>query len=179
MDWFLLCPLCACVIDSFRKLRNLNSHCHCNLCHVDFDAALDDQIAVGFTVSPDIRGIAYHDPQKLPVEDYSFRYRSANEGLIPDETPFTVVKQMITKALAYIEPDEKTTLDVEAEARNFREPLSNLASLNCGNLTVQLQQRVRSFGIRRPNPHSVATPKWGTTPRAAASLRFAPAIPSV
>lgn len=116
MDWFLLCPLCACVIDSFRKLRNIDSHCHCNACHVDFDAALDDQIAVGFTVSPDIRSIAYHDPQKLPVEDYSFRYRSANEGLIPDETPFTIVKQRITKALSYIAPGEKTTLAVEAEA---------------------------------------------------------------
>lgn len=116
MDWYLLCPLCSCVIDSFRALRSIESHCHCNLCHVDFDASLDDQIAIGFTVNPDIRRIAYHDPQLLPVEDYSFRYRSAIEGLIPDNTPFTAVKQMITKALAYVEPGEKTTLDVEAEA---------------------------------------------------------------
>jgi class 3 adenylate cyclase len=116
MDWFLLCPLCSCVIDSFRALRNLDSHCHCNVCHVDFDAALDDQIAAGFTLNPDIRRIAYHDPQQLSVEDYSFRYRSAIEGLIPDDTPFTVVKQMITKALAYVEPGATTTLDVDAEA---------------------------------------------------------------
>jgi class 3 adenylate cyclase len=115
MDWFLLCPLCSCVIDSFRTLRKLDSHCRCNVCHLDFDAALDDQIAVGFTVSRDIRRIAYHDPRQLPVEDYNFLYRSAIEGLIPDDTPFTVVKQKITKALAYIEPGEKTKFDVEAE----------------------------------------------------------------
>lgn len=115
MDWFLICPLCSCVIDSFRALRSLDSHCHCNLCHLDFDAALDDQIAVGFTVNPDIRRISYHDPLRLPVEDYAYRYRSVDEGLIPDDTPFTVLKRMMTKALAYIEPGEKATLDFEAE----------------------------------------------------------------
>lgn len=116
MDWFLLCPLCSCVIDSFRALRNIDSHCHCNICQIDFDAALDDQIAVGFTVNQDIRTIGYHNPQELPVEDYIFRYRSAIEGLIPDDTPFTFVKQAITKALAYLEPGGKTTLDFEVES---------------------------------------------------------------
>ncbi|MCG6859053.1 MAG: adenylate/guanylate cyclase domain-containing protein [Salaquimonas sp.] len=116
MDWFLLCPLCSCVIDSFRTLRRIDSHCHCNLCHLDFDAALDDQIAIGFTVNPDIRKIIYHNPQQLSAEDYNFQYRSAIEGLIPDETPFTVVKRAITKALAFIEPGEKKTFDVDAEA---------------------------------------------------------------
>jgi class 3 adenylate cyclase len=116
MDWFLLCPLCSCVIDSFRALRNIDSHCRCHVCRVDFDAALDDQIAVGFTVNRDIRGISYHDPQHLPVEDYFFTYKSAIEGLIPGDTPFTVVKQAMSKAVAYMEPGQKTTLDIEAEA---------------------------------------------------------------
>jgi class 3 adenylate cyclase len=115
MDWYLLCPLCSCVIDSFRALRNLDSHCRCTLCHTDFDAALDDQIAVGFTVNPEIRRIVYHDPQRLPVEDYSYRYRSAMEGLIPDETPFTAMKEMLTRAIAFIEPGETTTLEVDAD----------------------------------------------------------------
>ena len=116
MNWFLLCPACSCVIDSFRALRNLDSHCHCNTCRVDFHATLDDQIAIGFTIAPDLRSIAYHDPQRLPVEDYVFRYRSAMEGLIPDGTPFNLVKQSITKALVFLEPGEKKTLDVEAGA---------------------------------------------------------------
>jgi class 3 adenylate cyclase len=116
MDWYLLCPLCSCVIDSFRALRNLDSHCRCHVCHVDFDAALDDQIAVGFTVNRDIRAIIYHDPQLLPVEDYFFRYKSAIEGLIPDNIPFTAVKQAMTKAVAYMTPGQKTVLELEAEA---------------------------------------------------------------
>lgn len=116
MDWFLLCPLCSCVIDSFRALRNIDSHCHCNICHIDFDAALDDQIAVGFTVNADIRKIGYHDPQRLGVEDYVYRYRSAIEGLLPDNTPFTGMKQAMTKALSFLEPGEEKRLEVEAEA---------------------------------------------------------------
>jgi hypothetical protein len=31
IDWVILCPLCSCVIDSFRALRNLDSHCHCTI----------------------------------------------------------------------------------------------------------------------------------------------------
>ncbi len=97
MNWILICPICSCVIDSFRALKNLQSHCRCTNCHVDLVAALDDMIAVTFTVNPAIRRIAYHDPETLPVEDYVFRYRSAEEGLVPDGTPFVRIKEMINQ----------------------------------------------------------------------------------
>ncbi len=32
MNWNLICPICSCVIDSFRALKNLNSHCRCTIC---------------------------------------------------------------------------------------------------------------------------------------------------
>jgi len=95
MNWNLICPICSCVIDSFRALKNLNSHCRCTICHVDLVAALDDMIAITFTVSPSIRRIAYHDPGILPAEDYLLRYASAPEGLIPDGTPFAKVKEKL------------------------------------------------------------------------------------
>ena len=120
MNWILLCPVCSCVIDSFRALKNLNSHCRCTNCRVDLVAALDDMIAVTFTVNPAVRRIAYHDPETLSVEDYTFRYRMAEEGLIPDGTPFTRIKQMLTRALAYLEPGETTTLEVTAEPGALR-----------------------------------------------------------
>ena len=65
MTWNLICPICSCIIESFRALKNLNSHCHCNNCRADLVAALDDMIAVTFTVSPAIRRIGYHDPETL------------------------------------------------------------------------------------------------------------------
>jgi class 3 adenylate cyclase len=114
MNWIILCPLCSCVINSFRALGNLNGNCRCTMCHVDFVAELDDMIAVTFTVSPTIRRITYHDPEFLPVGDYNYRYRSTMEGLIPDGTPFTVLKERGTKALAYLEPESTTSIQVAA-----------------------------------------------------------------
>jgi hypothetical protein len=57
MDWLLVCPMCSDVVESFRSLRKLHTHFHCNLCQSDYDAALDDYITVTFTVSPAVRGI--------------------------------------------------------------------------------------------------------------------------
>lgn len=116
MTWILICPICSCVINSFRALKNLRSHCRCTHCHVDLVAALDDMIAITFTVNPSIRRIAYHDPQTLSAEDYLFRYRSANEGLIPDGTPFIKMREMLSRGLAYLEPGKTTVLEIVAEA---------------------------------------------------------------
>lgn len=120
MNWILLCPVCSCVIDSFRALKNLNSHCRCTNCHIDLVAALDDMIAVTFTVNPAVRRIAYHDPETLSVEDYVFRYRSADEGLIPDGTPFTSIKKMLNRGMAYLEPGKTASLEMIAEPGALR-----------------------------------------------------------
>jgi class 3 adenylate cyclase len=116
MNWILLCPVCSCVIDSFRTLKNLDSHCRCTICHIDLVADLDDLIAVTFTVSPAIRRIAYHDPETLSAADYLLRYASAPEGLIPDGTPFAKVKEIMTRAVAYLEPGKTIQIEVDAEA---------------------------------------------------------------
>jgi class 3 adenylate cyclase len=120
MNWILLCPVCSCVIDSFRALKNLESHCRCTNCHIDMVAALDDMIAITFTVNPAVRRIAYHDPERLSVEDYAFRYRSAEEGLMPDGTPFLRAKEALNRGLAFIAPGETVTMTVDAEAGALR-----------------------------------------------------------
>lgn len=120
MNWVILCPICSCVIDSFRALRNLDSHCRCTICHVDLVAALDDMIAIAFTISPAIRRIAYHDPDQLSVADYCFRYKSTMEGVVPDGTPFTTIKEMSTKALEYLEPGATTALQVTTDGGFLR-----------------------------------------------------------
>ena len=126
MTWMLLCPVCSCVIDSFRTLRNLESHCRCTICHIDLVAALDDMIAIAFTISPSIRRIAYHDPENLSVADYSFRYRSTLEGLLPDGTPFTALRQSATKAHAFLAPGETSLFEVDAQPGALRG-----ASIDC------------------------------------------------
>src|SRR5688500_1456887 len=115
MNWVILCPLCSCVIDSFRALRKIDSHCRCTICHVDLVAALDDMIAITFTISPAVRRTAFHDPDQLSVADYCFRYKSTMDGLVSDGTPFTSIKEQVTVALSYLAPGEITEMEVMAE----------------------------------------------------------------
>jgi class 3 adenylate cyclase len=120
MTWVIVCPLCSCVIESFRALRNLDIHCRCTICHVDQVADLDDMIAVTFSISPAIRRTIFHDPDQLSVADYCFRYKSTMDGLAPDGTPFTAIKEKVTVALSYLAPGEMTEMEVKAESGLLR-----------------------------------------------------------
>src|ERR1700753_1248802 len=87
MDWSLYCPQCCCVGESFRSLKSLHNHYHCAFCQVGFEAALDEYIAVGFTVSPHIRKIAFHDPEQLSAWDKFFKKQNTDEALLPAGLP--------------------------------------------------------------------------------------------
>ena len=52
MDWLLLCPVCACVVESLGTLKGVGDHYHCPICRCDYESKLDEYIAVTFTVSP-------------------------------------------------------------------------------------------------------------------------------
>ncbi len=115
MDWLLYCPLCSDVIANFRSLRGVENHYHCHLCHGDYEATLDDFIAVSFTVAPDVRRIRFHDPESLPLEDYVFTYRGTLDGLIEDGTPLMVLMRKGLRGLARIAPGETARFPFEAE----------------------------------------------------------------
>ena len=87
MDWLLYCPVCSDVVANFRSLRAVHNHFHCHLCHSDYEAALDDYIAVTFTVAPAVRRIRYHDPESLALDDYFFTYRATLDGLTEGGAP--------------------------------------------------------------------------------------------
>jgi class 3 adenylate cyclase len=114
MDWLLLCPMCSDVVESFHSLRTLHSHYHCHLCQNDYEAVLDDYIAVTFTVSPAVRRIRFHDPGALPVTDYAFLYKATSEGMTPDGVPWVEVIKSIIRALSWLEPGGSIALEVEA-----------------------------------------------------------------
>jgi Adenylate and Guanylate cyclase catalytic domain/Family of unknown function (DUF5939) len=52
------------------------------------EATLDDFIHVTFTVSPEIRRLAFHEPDTLPIEDFYFKYRMA-KGIRPLPQPLS------------------------------------------------------------------------------------------
>ena len=121
MDWSLICPMCACVVESFRSLASLDNHFHCTLCHTDYEASLDDYIAVTFTISPAVREIAFHHPDALPLRDYVFQFKATPDGVVPEgvEAPpagtrWVDVIESLTRVLGALPPGTTTRLEVEA-----------------------------------------------------------------
>src|SRR6201984_1240891 len=114
MDWMLVCPMCSDVVESFRSLRKLHTHFHCHLCQSDYDAALDDYIAVTFTVSPAVRSIRFHKPDALWAWDFVFHYKMTPGGLMPDGIPWSEVAKGLVRVLTRIEPGSASNLEVDA-----------------------------------------------------------------
>jgi class 3 adenylate cyclase len=115
MDWLLYCPLCSDVVANFRTLRSVHNHYHCHLCHGDYEATLDDYIAVTFTVAPAVRRIRYHDPDSLPLEDYFFTYRGTLEGLVEGGPPLMELMRSGVRGMARLGPNEASRFAFEAE----------------------------------------------------------------
>jgi class 3 adenylate cyclase len=114
MDWQLVCPMCSDVVESFRSLRKLHTHFHCHLCRSDYDAALDDYIAVTFTVSPAVRSIRFHQPEALSAWDFVFHYKLTPGGLLPDGVPWSEAAKTLVRVLTRIEPGAVVNLEVDA-----------------------------------------------------------------
>jgi class 3 adenylate cyclase len=71
LTWNVLCPGCGGVLDAHSTLTNLrHDDYHCGLCACSYEASVDEQVEVAFTVSPLVRRIAAHDPNTLPIWDY-------------------------------------------------------------------------------------------------------------
>jgi class 3 adenylate cyclase len=115
MDWLLFCPLCSDVVANFRSLRAVGGHFHCHVCQSDFEAALDDYIAVSFTVLPTVRRISFHDPDSLPVEDYAFHVKSTKYGMTEEGIAFTDVIRPFMRGLSRIRPGEAAVFEFDAD----------------------------------------------------------------
>src|SRR6202000_2093740 len=71
LTWNVLCPGCGGVLDAHSTLKSLrHDDYHCGLCACGYEASVDEQVEVAFTVSPRIRRIAAHDPNALPLWEY-------------------------------------------------------------------------------------------------------------
>ncbi|MBI2606948.1 MAG: adenylate/guanylate cyclase domain-containing protein [Deltaproteobacteria bacterium] len=115
MNWNLLCPFCSDIVTSFASLKTVHSHFFCTMCREGTDATLDDFIQVSFTVSPQIRTIAAHDPESLSVQDYYLKYRFSREGRIPGGPRFIEAIPRMLKHMSYFAPGEKKNIRIELE----------------------------------------------------------------
>ncbi|MFC5757346.1 MULTISPECIES: adenylate/guanylate cyclase domain-containing protein [unclassified Rhizobium] len=86
MTWNVLCPGCGGVLDTGATLKMVDREAyHCALCAAGYEPTLDEMVEVTFTVSPRVRRIAAHEPDRLPALEY-YRQIFFSSGVdLPDD----------------------------------------------------------------------------------------------
>lgn len=116
MDWLLICPKCACAVESFAHLRAVMRRFRCPMCRGEYEAAMDDYVAIYFTVSPTVRAIRFHRPETLDAFEHLFVYKGVREGRTRTGEPFIEAAKLSMRWLSFLEPGATVTASFEAEA---------------------------------------------------------------
>ena len=115
MDWLLICPRCACAVESFARLRAVLRQFRCPECHNEYEAAMDDFIAIYFNVSPQICAIRYHRPETLDPFDYMFALQGRARGAPAGRrSPTSTRSARRCAASAFLEPGATASFAFEA-----------------------------------------------------------------
>jgi class 3 adenylate cyclase len=126
MEWNLVCASCGNTARSFRTLARVDPHFVCEMCQMVNDPPLDEYIQVAFTISPDVRSIAYHDPESLSAEDRFFNYQVSRD-IRPGSGPLTSLQVLraSTHLADYVEPGGSASVefDFTGQALAIRDPL--------------------------------------------------------
>ena len=116
MTWNVLCPGCGGVLDTGATLKTVDQETYqCALCAAGYEPTLDEMVEVTFTVSPRVRRISAHEPDRLsPLEYYRQIFFSSGVDLPEDfEARFARIQlEMIELA-----PGEKAFLSLQLPAQ--------------------------------------------------------------
>jgi len=86
LSWNVLCPGCGGVLDASATLKSVEpGEYDCALCAAGYEPTLDEMVEVTFTVDARVRGIAAHDPHKLPIWEYCRQVLWSSGVDIPDD----------------------------------------------------------------------------------------------
>jgi class 3 adenylate cyclase len=117
LTWNVLCPGCGGVLDAHSTLKHLRSDdYHCGLCACGYEASVDEQVEVAFTVSPLVRRIAAHDPHTLPIWDY-FKQVFWSSGVDFDQESVKSLSDDVVLQALELQPGQKTELNLRLPAQ--------------------------------------------------------------
>jgi class 3 adenylate cyclase len=117
LTWNVLCPGCSGVLDAHGTLKSLRSDdYHCGLCGSGYEASVDEQVEVAFTVAPRVRRIAAHDPHTLPIWDY-FKQVFWSSGVDFDAASFASLSDDIVLDARELPAHHKTELSLQLPAQ--------------------------------------------------------------
>src|ERR1700731_1181955 len=113
LTWKVLCPGCGGVLDAHSTLKSLrHDDYNCALCAAGYEASVDEQVEVAFTVSPRIRRIAAHDPNTLPIWEY-FKQVFWSSGVDLDKKSFASLTDEVTLDALELPAGEKATMSLQ------------------------------------------------------------------
>ncbi|MEP6838492.1 MAG: DUF5939 domain-containing protein, partial [Bradyrhizobium sp.] len=112
LTWNVLCPGCGGVLDAHSTLKSLrHDDYNCALCAAGYEASVDEQVEVAFTVSPRVRRIAAHDPNSLPIWEY-FKQVFWSSGVDFNQESFTALTDEVTLDALELPAGEKAVLSL-------------------------------------------------------------------
>src|SRR5712671_453718 len=113
LTWNVLCPGCGGVLDAHSTLKSLrHDDYHCGLCACGYEASVDEQVEVAFTVSPRVRRIAAHDPNTLPIWEY-FKQIFWSSGIDLNKETFASLTDEVTLEALDLPAGEKAVLSLQ------------------------------------------------------------------
>ncbi|HET6838733.1 MAG TPA: DUF5939 domain-containing protein, partial [Bradyrhizobium sp.] len=113
LTWNVLCPGCGGVLDAHSTLKSLrHDDYHCGLCACGYEASVDEQVEVAFTVSPRVRRIAAHDPNALPPWEY-FKQIFWSSGVDLNKESFTSLTDEVVLDMLELPAGEKAVMSLQ------------------------------------------------------------------
>src|SRR5712672_3103854 len=113
LTWNVLCPGCGGVLDAHSTLKSLrHDDYHCGLCACGYEASVDEQVEVAFTVSPRVRRIAAHDPNSLPIWEY-FKQVFWSSGVDFDEESFASLSNDVVLDARELPAGQRTVVSLQ------------------------------------------------------------------
>src|SRR3954464_6577749 len=113
LSWNVLCPGCGGVLGAHGTLKSLRpDDYHCALCACGYEASVDEQVEVAFTVSPRVRRIAAHDPNSLPPWEY-YKQMFWSSGVDFDKQDFATLAEEGTLEMLELPPGDKAVLSLQ------------------------------------------------------------------
>jgi class 3 adenylate cyclase len=113
LGWNVLCPGCGGVLDAHDTLKSLRpDDYNCALCAAGYEASVDEQVEVAFTVSPRVRRIGAHDPHTLPLWEY-YRQMFWSSGIDLNEQTLPRLTEEVTLEAIELPAGEKAVISLQ------------------------------------------------------------------
>jgi class 3 adenylate cyclase len=132
MSWNVLCPSCGGVLDANATLKSVrHEKYHCAFCAIDAEPILDDTVEVSFTISPQVRRIAAHDPETLGFWDYLRQIFFGSGLAFPAADAFKDLAEAAILEAVELQAGERMVLalDIRREPLILFDPVTHTADL--------------------------------------------------